>query len=488
MKTSTKTWIGLSALFGNALAREMPVDAELAAELYDSGLRHEQIMSLKEDTWEKLRTEGVFESTQYKSFDQSTDYVACEDGVAAYVPGDPEYTFRCKALDLYDFKTHAELGSGYGRGAGSWGWTNHEGREFVAIAQEDGTAFAEVSERGKLIYLGRLPQYTTALPSLWREIKGYKSYVVIGSEAYDHGVQIFDLRKLENINPARPRNFSNEDDLDGWWNDLLPLGRSHNVATNEERNYGLATGFQPRNGNLGAGLAFFDLTDPSNPRTLGGSGLDGYVHDAQCLVYRGPDRKYSGRDICYGYNEDSLTIYDVEDKQNIRIISRTSYENAAYTHQGWVLDTQWQTHLILDDEYDEVNVTRTGRYAYPVSYIWDISSLERPRQTGTYTGRRRGIDHNQFVVDGFSHQSNYGLGYTVLDLRSLPRDPTGRGVREVAYFDIYPEDDNQPGGGLESFVGTWSHYPYFKSGYVVINTMARGAFVVRRSGKKATWP
>ncbi|KAI9159082.1 hypothetical protein HJFPF1_07090 [Paramyrothecium foliicola] len=485
MRASIKTLGAIAAIVGSALSKELPVDAELAAELYDSGVRHEQIMLLKEQIWEELKLEGAFESTQYTSFDKKKDYVACKDGVASYVPGDPKYTFRCKGLDLYDFKTHAELGSAFGRGAGSWGWTSPKGREFVAIAQEDGTSFSEVSKKGKLIYLGRLPQYTTALPSLWREIKGYKSYVVIGSEAYDHGVQIFDLRKLEKIDPKEPRVFSNEEDLDGWWNDSLPWGRSHNVVTNEERHYGVATGFQPRNGTLRAGLAFFDLKDPSNPKTLGGTGEDGYVHDAQCLVYRGPHLKYWGRDICYGYNEDSLTIYDVEDKSNIKVISRTSYEGVAYTHQGWVLDRNWQKYLILDDEYDEVNITKTGQYAYPVSYIWDVSNLEKPKQTGKFTGARRGIDHNQFVINGFSHQSNYGLGYSVLDLRSVPFDPSGKGIKEVAYFDIHPEDDNLPGGGNETFTGTWSHYPYFKSGYVVINTMTRGAFVVKRS--KNTW-
>lgn len=45
---------------------------------------------------------------------------------------------------------------------------------------------------------------------------------------------------------------------------------------------------------------------------------------AQCLVYRGPDVKYQGRDICYGYNEDTLTIYDVTDKKASKVISRTS--------------------------------------------------------------------------------------------------------------------------------------------------------------------
>lgn len=172
----------------------------------------------------------------------------------------------------------------------------------------DGTAFAEVSTAGKLIYLGRLPQYTDAPESLWREIKGYKSFILIGSEATQHGVQIFDMSKLVDINPANPIVFSNEKDLTGFWTEGLPLGRSHNVLTNEERNYGVATGFQPRTGPLRAGLVFFDLTDPSNPKTMGGTGADGYVHDAQCLVYRGPDEKYNGRDICYGYDEDSLTM------------------------------------------------------------------------------------------------------------------------------------------------------------------------------------
>lgn len=143
---------------------------------------------------------------------------------------------------------------------------------------------------------------------MWREIKGYKSYILIGSEAENHGVQIFDMSKLLDVDPANPVVFDSVKDLTGFWDEALPIGRSHNVVTNEELNYGVATGFQPRDGPLRAGLVFFDLTDPSNPKTLGGTGADGYVHDAQCLVYRGPDEKYNERDICYGYDEDSLTM------------------------------------------------------------------------------------------------------------------------------------------------------------------------------------
>lgn len=484
-----RVFVAVAAALGSlAAAKELPVNLELKAELYDSGVRHEQIMALKNRVWKEFAAQGAYDSKQYRKFavKQAADYFACKNGIATYVPNDPKYTFRCKNLDLYDFKTHAQLGSAQGRGAGSWGWASPDGREFVAIAQIDGTAFVEVTKTGKLVYLGRLPQYTTAQPSLWREIKGYKSYIVIGSEAEQHGVQIFDLNKLLPLDGSKPAVFSNEEDLAGWWGKDLPIGRSHNVLTNEELNYGVAVGFQPRNSTYRAGLLFFDLTDPSKPVTLGGSGADGYVHDAQCLVYRGPDTKYVGRDVCYGYNEDALTIYDVTDKKNITIISTTSYEGASYTHQGWVLDTQWQQFIIADDEYDEVDKKGPAADGYPVSYIWDVSSLENPKQTGHYKALRKGIDHNQFVRDGFSYQSNYALGISVLDLRSVPRDPTGKGIKEVAYFDTYPEDDYLPGGGNVTFTGTWSHYPFLPSGFIVINTMDRGAFVVKKS-KGVTW-
>lgn len=90
--------------------------------------------------------------------------------------------------------------------------------------------------------------------------------------------------------------------------DWLPTGRTHNVVVNEERALAMSVGAAPRNDTCGAGLIFIDLADPFNPKNLGCDPQDGYVHDAQCLVYRGPDTQYEGRDICYGYNEDTLTM------------------------------------------------------------------------------------------------------------------------------------------------------------------------------------
>ena len=86
------------------------------------------------------------------------------------------------------------------------------------------------------------------------------------------------------------------------------MGRTHNVVINEETDFVYAVGAQPRNSPCMAGLVFIDVKNISNPVSPGCASEDGYVHDAQCLVYRGPHKKYVGREVCYGYNEDTLTM------------------------------------------------------------------------------------------------------------------------------------------------------------------------------------
>lgn len=114
-----------------------------------------------------------------------------------------------------------------------------------------------------------------------------------------------------------------------------------------------------------------------------------------------------------------------------------------------------------------------------MTYIFDITSLEHPVNTGYYKSKTRSVDHNQFVHNGLAFQSNYQAGLRVLDVSSIPEDPSGKGVEEIAYFDVYPGDDALEGGGeaLWDF-GTWSHFS-FGSGFVVVNTIDRGAFVVK---------
>lgn len=144
----------------------------------------------------------------------------------------------------------------------------------------------------------------------------------------------------------------------------------------------------------------------------------------------------------------------------------------------------WQSHLILDDEIDEEELAGPAADGYPVTYIWDISSLANPKQTGIFKATNKGIDHNQYVIDGLAYQSSYGAGLRVYDVSSIPTNDRGTDVCEVAYFDIYPEDDAAEGGGIIQYSGTWASYAYFKSGFIFINTIERGGYVVKMTKKQ----
>lgn len=288
---------------------------------------------------------GQMESAQYPEL----GYTPCIDGFAAAIPGDKNNTFQCNNIDLYHFLSHADLGSWGGRGSSSWGWTSADGREFVAIGQYDGTAFAEITSEGKLSYVGRLPQYGR-LGSNWREIRIVNDLLVVGSEAIEHGVQFFDMKKILDLDPANPKNFT-QAELTGHW-DELPVGRTHNIVVNQELNYAIAAGSVGGNETIRVrdnlpcrgGLIFLDISDPTNVTSPGCAAADGYVHDAECVVYRGPDERYFGRDICYAYNEDTFTIYDVTNKEgnNTKIISISDYPGIEYAHQGAVNNLTWQ--------------------------------------------------------------------------------------------------------------------------------------------------
>jgi choice-of-anchor B domain-containing protein len=143
------------------------------------------------------------------------------------------------------------------------------------------------------------------------------------------------------------------------------------------------------------------------------------------------------------------------------------------------LDPENQQYLLLDDEYDEYDGLGPGANGHPTTFIWDVSDLKAPKETGYYQSSARGIDHNQYVSNGFTYQSNYGTGFRILDVSSIWKDPTGKGVKEVAFFDVYPDDDGEPGQGKVDFVGTWSSYALFKSGHIFVNTMERGGFVLK---------
>ncbi|KAJ7210131.1 hypothetical protein GGX14DRAFT_363806 [Mycena pura] len=405
-------------------------------------------------------------------------YTPCVDGYAGTEEGN---TFACNNLDLHSFTPHADLGSTTELGNDIWGWTHAAGgvtREFALVGQTDGTAFVEVLPTGQVAYLGHLATQTGT--SIWRDIKVIGNYAYIGSEAIGHGIQVFDLTKLLDASLVmHPKEFSITTDIAALY-DSLPLGASHNVVAHEKKNLIIAVGSVPRNHSCAAGLIFVDVTDPTNPTSAGCAGADGYVHDAQCLTYYGPHTEYVGTDICYAFNENSFTIYNISTPAEAQIISTTPYYGVSYSHQGWVVDERDQSYLLLDDELDEVFKRGWANNSHTVTYIWDIKDLSKPVLTGHYSSPVKSIDHNLYVHNGWAYESNYGSGLRVVDVSSVAADPTGGAFKEVAFFDVHPEDDDV--GGEATFTGSWSVYPYFASGHIVVNSIERGLFVVKYSG------
>ena len=76
-----------------------------------------------------------------------------------------------------------------------------------------------------------------------------------------------------------------------------------------------------------------DVSVPLNPKFIGCYAEDGYTHDAECVIYHGPDSEHRGKEICFCYNMDTLTLVDVTIHMKPLMISRTSYTGCRFSHQ-----------------------------------------------------------------------------------------------------------------------------------------------------------
>ncbi|WP_114491800.1 choice-of-anchor B family protein [Candidatus Ulvibacter alkanivorans] len=363
----------------------------------------------------------------------------CENGVAGIYP--------CNDYDLFYRMALSTFAAGSGND--SWGWTDpNTGKEYAIMGLDNGTAFIDISLETP-VYLGKLPTETTA--SSWRDVKVYNNHAFIVSEAGGHGMQVFDLTKLRDVdNP--PVTFS-RDAL------FSEFGSAHNIVINEDTGYAYAVGAD----NFSGGPLFINIQDPLNPVGEGGYAMDSYSHDAQVVTYNGPDTDYTGREILIGSNENEVVIVDITDKNNPQNISTISYGQVGYTHQGWF--TEDQTHFILGDELDELDFGFNSR-----TLILNFTDLDNPFFVGDYFGPTTAIDHNGYVKGDLFYLANYTAGLRVLSTSDVA---TGT-LSEVGFFDSFVDND------VASFDGAWNVYPYFESGKIVISDINGGLFIVQK--------
>ena len=139
----------------------------------------------------------------------------------------------------------------------------------------------------------------------------------------------------------------------------------------------------------------------------------GYTHDAQCVMYHGPDARYAGREICVAANETHVSIQDVTDKSNVKVLSHVTYPSVGYAHQGWFSEDQ--RYWFFDDELDEIG--GLGKSAEGTrTIVWDMAKLDDPIVAKEYVGPTKAIDHNQFVTGNRLYQSKYSAGLRILEI------------------------------------------------------------------------
>jgi len=354
--------------------------------------------------------------------------------------------YECNNIDLLAFMPLSSIGGGEGNDI--WGWTDsQDGKEYALMGRTNGTSFVDISDPENPIYLGNLPSHGAS--SIWRDIKVYANHAFIVSEASGHGMQVFDLTRLRNV-PAPPVTFDEDAHFGGF-------GSAHNIVINEDSGFAYGVG----TGTCSGGLHMVNIQTPTSPTDAGCFSQDGYTHDAQCIMYDGPDVTHVGKEICFNSNEDTLTIADVTNKGATVELSRKPYPGSSYAHQGWVTDDH--AYFLMDDELDEQNSGHNTR-----TRVWDVSDLDNPVLVGYQDGPTAAIDHNLYIHEGYAYQSNYRAGLRITDLENVATAV----MPEAAYFDIYP------GSNSAAFNGNWSNYPYFESGVVIVSGIEQGLYIL----------
>ncbi len=407
----------------------------------------------------------------------------CTDGLAMGI-------YPCNNVDVYAILTPQEL-----RGTqlnDIWGWTDPETeKDYALVGLTDGITFVDVTKPDEPIVVGKLdesnlnakyktltdPNYEACTIGIgdtgyaksltqgtaWRDHKVYNNHLFIGSDAQAHGVQVFDLTKLRDYNG----------EFLTFQHDALytRLANSHNIVINEETGFAYVVGATNAEVCNTAGLHIIDVNDPKNPVFAGcyedttpprRRANSAYIHDAQCIIYAGPDPDYQGKEICFNAAEMSLVIADVTDKDSIVTLGFATEPNMHYAHQGWL--TEDKSYFVMNDELDEVNLGRATK-----TYIFDVRDLDNPQFVDYYTHNSFSIDHNLYIKGDHIFATNYNSGLRILKMDDI----SSANLSLAAFFDTQPNSD------ANSFSGTWSNYPYFRNNVIVVSDISDGLFILK---------
>lgn len=312
-------------------------------------------------------------------------------------------------------------------------WQN--GKEYALLGGSKGMIIVDITNPD-------VPQQIVQIPapegpsndgSLWKEIKVYKQYAYLVTEA-GGGLQIIDLSAL-------PSAILTNHLYTGDGAIAEQLDKSHALHIDVKKGFLYIFGGPLFSG----GAKIFDLNqDPYNPRYVGKFDQLGYIHDG----YVDNDTLYAGH-----INAGIMSIVDMADKANPTLLG-TVETPGKFTHNTWITDDR--KHVLTTDE-----TTPSFLASYDVSDPTDIQELDRVSPNDGYGS----YVHNTHILNDYAVTSWYTDGVMIVDAHR-PQN-----LVIVGSYDTYAASNLD-------FEGCWGAFPFFPSGIVITTNITPGKLTV----------
>lgn len=412
-----------------------------------------------------------------------------------------------------------------------WGWTSPEGEEYALVGTGDGMSIIRVSDPKNPEFIGQVPTTQPAsVANLWGDVAVYNvrdgdddddgdgddftGYAYFTTEADGVGISILELNKLDDMAAAPVPDFQIPADAvfaeDGY-------DSAHNIYINQKSGFayvagvGLTSGptacdnepFHPSRFNT----MILDLNeDPLDPEVVACL-ADFGEHDIYVVNYRGPDRDYRGREIAFvfdGREKDSpfrggqrkddtpgeivggtTEIWDVTDKDDIKVIASFTVPGICFSHQGWTSSNRHE-FLLINDELDELrDAEPPGGFfrtffcgsdappnpnVNPSLYVMNIRDLDNPVFQERFEVVSPGDNDHNFIREGNKlYWAVYNAGTRVLKMK---KKKGMLKLEEIARLDSEPRM-------APVFNGQWGIFPFSESETIVASDIVNGLMVMR---------
>ncbi len=316
-----------------------------------------------------------------------------------------------------------------------WGYVDEDGTEYAIMGTVNATHIISLADPSN-------PEVVAVVPgtnSTWRDMKTWKEYLYVTTDAGADGLLIVDLSNLPDTvthkfwQPVLEIN-----------DDSLILERCHNIFI-DELGFAYITGCNVMSARGDRGAIFLDLNDdPWNPEYVNAI-TRAYAHD----IYVRDNILYAS-EIYRG----ELALYDVSDKMDPVFINSigTSFD---FTHNAWPSDDG--NFVFTTDERGNAFLD-----AFDISDHNNIRFLDRYRPVET---ENLGVvPHNTHYHNGFLVTSWYTDGVVIVDANN-PNN-----MVKVGSYDTSLDPD----GGTQ---GCWGAYPFLPSGIVLASDRQTGLYV-----------